>query len=137
MQHSDKPHNSLPSEKDPVFQQQVERLHRLTVYGRWLFVGVLWLTIGSLSLWGLRYPIALMLDYFTWAALYYGLHFSPLPAIGLAICIAFTVSVLVWQSRNILFGLPKRDRERLEHQLLRIRQQGSSHPLWNYVCRES
>lgn len=122
-------------EPDAIFQQQVERLHQLTVYGRWMFVAGLWLTVGTLSLWGLRYPISLMLDYFTWASLYYGLHFNPLPTIGLATCIAFTVSVLVWQSRNILFGLPKRDRDRLERQLLRIRKQGNSHPLWNYVCR--
>jgi len=123
-------------EQDPKFQQQIERLHQLTVWGRWAFVGMLWLTIGALSFWGLRRSISLMLDYFTWAALYYGLHFNPLPTIGLATCIAFTVSVLVWQSRNILFGLPKRDRDRLTRQLLRIRKQGSNHPLWKYVCRE-
>jgi hypothetical protein len=122
-------------EQDEVFRQQVERLHQLTVYGRWLFVGGLWLTLGSLSLWGLRYPISLIREYFTWAAVYYGLHFHPLPAIGLATCIAFTTAVLVWQSRNILFGLPKRDRERLKQQVLRIRKQGISHPLWKYVCQ--
>lgn len=118
-----------------TFQQQVERLHQLTVYGRWLFAGLLWLTLGMVSLWGLRYSISLMLEYFTWASVYYGLHFHPLPAIGLFTCIAVTVSILVWQSRNILFGLPKKDRDRLEQHVLRIRQQGDSHPLWKFVCR--
>jgi len=123
--------------RDTTFHSQVERLHHLTVYGRWLFVSGLWLTLGSFSLWGLRYPISLIREYFTWAAVYYGLHFHPVPAIGLFTCIAFTTAVLVWQSRNILFGLPKRDRDRLERQVLRIRQQGDSHPLWKYVCRDS
>jgi hypothetical protein len=136
MSDSDQPLFSAQIPGDSTFQQQVDRLHHLTVYGRWLFVGGLWLTLGSFSIWGLRYPIALIHEYFTWAAVYYGLHFHPIPAIGLSTCIAFTTAVLVWQSRNILLGLPKRDRARLERQVMRIRQQGSSHPLWKYVCRE-
>jgi hypothetical protein len=120
---------------DATFQKEVERLHRLTVYGRWLTVGVLWLTIGSLSLWGLRYPISLILDYFTWSAVRYGLAFHRWSAIGLAICVGSTVAVLIWQSRNILVGLPEREKKRLEQQVFRIRQQGSSHPLWKFVCQ--
>lgn len=134
MKPSDQPLNCSIPEQDETFRQQVARLHTLTVRGRWLFVAALWLTLGLLSLWGLRYPITLVHEYFTWAAVYYGLHFQPLPAIGLATCIAFTTAVLIWQSRNILFGLPKHERDRLERQVLRIRKQGSSHPLWKYVC---
>ncbi len=118
-----------------AFQKEVERLHRITVYARWSIVGVLWLTIGVLSLWGLRYPISLMRDYFTWSALRYGLAFHRLPAIGLAICIGSTVGVLFWQSRNILMGLPNGERKSLEQQVCRIRQQGPSHPLWKFVCQ--
>lgn len=136
MKPSEQPLNPSMPEQDDLFRQQVARLHKLTVIGRWLFVLGLWLTIGLLSLWGLRYPISLIQEYFTWAAVYYGLHFHSLPAIGLATCIAFTTAVLLWQSRNILFGLPKRERDRLEHQVLRIRKQGSSHPLWKYVCQD-
>ena len=117
------------------FQQQVERLYRLTIYGRWCVVGALWLTVGWLSLWGLRYPISLLLDYFTWSAVRYGLAFHRLPAIGLALCVGFTVAVLVWQSRNELFGLSPHERQRLEKQVQRIRLQGSSHPLWRWVCQ--
>lgn len=119
----------------PQFQEQVERLHRLTVYVRWILVGLAWAIVGSLSLWGLRYPISLMLEYFTWASVYYGLHFHLLPAFGLFFCIAFTTAVLIWQSRNILFGLPKSERKSLERQVLRIRQKGTAHPLWKYVCQ--
>lgn len=120
---------------DATLQQEVERLYRLTVYGRWCVVGVLWLTVGFLSLWGLRYSIALLLDYFTWSAVRYGLAFNRLPAIGLATCIGFTVAVLLWQSRKALFGLSPHDRHRLEQQVQRIRLQGASHPLWKFVCR--
>lgn len=132
------PEEPLPSEPaivDPGFQRQVDRLYRLTVYARWLVLGVLWLTIGSFSLWGLRYPISLMIDHFTWAALRYGLAFHPIPATGLVVCVGMTVAVLVWQSRNILFGLPLQERQRLEQQVSRIRQQGNSHPLWKLVCK--
>ena len=118
---------------DPTFKMQVQRLHSLTVYARWLIVGILWISVGSWSLWGLRYPISLMQEYFTWAAVRYGLMFHLLPAVGLFLCIGMTTSVLVWQSRNILFGIPPDEQRRLEKQVYRIRQQGSSHPLWKWV----
>ncbi|WP_346016645.1 hypothetical protein [Chroococcidiopsis sp. CCMEE 29] len=123
------------AELDPTFKQQVQKLHHLTVYGRWLIVGLLWLSIGSLSLWGLRAEIALWRQYFTWVAVRYGLYYNPLPTFGLALCIGMTISVLVWQSRNILLGLPPKEQRRLEQQVRRIRQQGKSHPLWKWVCR--
>jgi uncharacterized membrane protein len=120
---------------DPIFKQQVQRLHQLTVYGRWLVVGLLWVSIGFLSLWGLRAEIVLWRQYFTWVAVRYGLYYNPLPTFGLALCIGMTVSVLVWQSRNILLGLPSEEQQRLEKQVYRIRQQGPSHPLWKRVCQ--
>jgi hypothetical protein len=123
------------SNPDPTFQLQVEKLHRLTVYSRWLVVGLLWISVGSFSLWGLRYPISLLQEHFTWAAVRYGLYFNPLPTFGLSLCIGVTTSVLFWQSRNILLGLPKQEQRRLEQQVGRIRQQGPSHPLWKWVCQ--
>lgn len=123
---------ALP-EKDPHFQAAVQRLHELTVYGRWLTVLGLWLTVGSVSLWSLRYPISLLREYFTWAAVRWGLIFQPLPALGLGLCVGMTLAVLVWQSRNILVGLPKVEHQRLEKQVLKICEQGSSHPLWKWV----
>ncbi len=120
---------------DQTFKQQVERLHRLTVYGRWLFVILLWVSIGFLSLWGLRLEIVLWRQYFTWVAVRYGLYYNPLPTFGLAFCIGMTVAVLVWQSRNILLGLSRPEQRRLEQHVCRIRQQGPSHPLWKWVCQ--
>ncbi|MBH8550916.1 hypothetical protein I8751_00605 [Nostocaceae cyanobacterium CENA357] len=120
---------------DPSFAQQVQKLHQLTVYGRWLFVGCLWLTVAPLCLWNLRAEIALWQQYFTWVALRHGLFYHPLSTLGLAFCIGMTVAVLVWQSRNILVGLPQPEKERLEKQVCRIRQQGVTHPLWKWICQ--
>jgi len=125
------------SDLDPTFKLQVEKLHRLKLYGRWLFVGLLWISVGSSSLWGLRYPISLLQEHFTWAAVRYGLYFHPLPTLGLSLCIGMTTGVLVWQSRNILIGLPHQEQRRLEQQVWRIRQQGPSHPLWKWICHTS
>jgi hypothetical protein len=132
MSHSDF-QNPKTIELDPEFQAAVQRLHELTVYGRWAVLIGLWLTIGSLSLWGMRDAIGLMQAYFTWAALRHGLIGNPLSTVGLGLCIGLTLGVLIWQSRNILFGLPEADRQRLEKMVLRIRQQGKSHPLWNWI----
>lgn len=118
---------------DPTFAQEVERLHRLSAYGRWLVVGLFWLSVGLLSLWHLRTEISLWIDYFTWSAVRYSILYNRLPALGLIFCIAVTISVLVWQTRNILWGRPRREQNRLEQQLLRIRKQGPSHPLWKFV----
>jgi len=120
---------------DPAFAQQIQKLHRLTVYGRWLFAGFLWLTIAPFCLWDLRVEISLLQQYFTWEGLRYALIFHPLSTLGLSFCISVTTSVLVWQSRNILWGLPLQEQQHLQKQVYRIRQQGSSHPLWKWVCQ--
>lgn len=121
--------------QDPVFQQQVQRLHRLTVYGRWIVIALLWVCIAPLCLWNLRAEIALWSDYFTWTAVRYGLAYHRLAAAGLALCVGTTVAVLIWQSCNILMGVPPQYAKRLEKQVLKIRQQGRSHPLWKRVCQ--
>jgi hypothetical protein len=134
-----------PADRDPQFQAAMERLHRLTVWGRWIFVLGLWLTIGALCLWWLRSEIALLQDHFTWVGVRYALsrYRLPgwgkgavglgLPAFGLGCCLAMTLSVLIWQSRNILWGLPEVEQNRLHASVLKIHQQGPSHPLWRWV----
>jgi hypothetical protein len=122
---------------DATFRQEVKRLHRINLYGRWVAVGLLWVTVGSLSLWGLRYPISLVLDYFTWSAVRYGLIFHRLPAIGLLVCAFFTLSLLFRQIRHWLFGITQPERQRLETRVCQIRLQGESHPLWKFVCRKT
>jgi len=96
----------------------------------------LWLTLAPICLWCLREEVVLWRQYFTWIAVRYGLFYHPFSTIGLAFCIGMTAAVLVWQSRNILIGLPQQEQQRLEKQVCRIRQQGSSHPLWKWICQE-
>lgn len=120
----------------PSQPQTLQRLHRLTVYGRWFVVLLAWLTVGSLSLWQLRFRIQLLMDSFTWVGVRYGLAYHQGAALGLFVCIGMTFAVLVWHSRNLLFGLPKEEQLRLQLQAERIRQQGSTHPLWRWVYNE-
>jgi hypothetical protein len=122
-------------EPDLAPQMRIEmlRLYRLMLYGRWMVVLGVWLTVGMFSLWGLRSSIALALDYFTWAAVRYAIVYHRLPALGLAFCLGLTAAVLTWQSRNLLFGLPQREKQHLHQTVLRIHHQGQTHPLWRWV----
>ncbi|NJM72162.1 MAG: hypothetical protein HC862_19360 [Scytonema sp. RU_4_4] len=121
-------------ESDPSFAKQVQKLHQLEVYSRWLFVVFLWLTIAPLCAWDLRSEITLWQQYFTWVAVRYGLYYHPLATLGLFFCLGMILAVLIWQSRNILLGLSQQEKQRLEQQVFRIRQQGPSHPLWKWIC---
>jgi hypothetical protein len=122
-------------ELDPIFKNQIDNLYHLTVYGRWFVIGLLWLTVGIYSLWQLRASISLMQEDFTWAAVKYGLIFNLIPALGLCLCVGMMTGTLVWQSRNIIWGIPKKEQQRLIKQVGNIRKQGSSHPLWKWVVK--
>lgn len=128
-----------PSEPDllaPEFQAAVERLHELTLWWRWFLVIVLWITVGGFSLWILRGDISLLKEHFTWASVRYALAFNRGAAIGLGLCLGMTLAVLMWQTRNILWGRPQAWQKRLERRVWQIRLQGSSHPLWRWVCAQ-
>ncbi len=125
------------SYQDPQLKTEIWRLHQLTVCGRWLFVLCLWLTVGLFSFIGLRSSINLWLEYFTWAAFRAAFRYNALATAGLGLCLGMTLAVLLWQSRNILFGLPKQERSRLRQRVMQIRQQGSNHPLWRWVCQRT
>jgi hypothetical protein len=122
-------------ELDPIFKNQIDNLYRLNVYTRWTVIVLMWLTIGLYSLWELRYHISLIQEDFTWAAVKYGLVFNLIPAIGLCLCVGMMTGTLVWQSRNTIWGIPKREQQRLTKQVCQIRQQGISHPLWKLVVK--
>ncbi|KST67955.1 hypothetical protein [Mastigocoleus testarum] len=128
--------NSINHEdnSDPEFERQVQRLYELTVYSRWLLIVFVWLTIVPICLWNLRMEIALWKEYFTFAAVRYGLISHPLAALGLAFSVGMILAVLIWQSRNILFGLSSEEKKLLEDRVWRIRKQGSNHPLWKWIC---
>ena len=118
---------------DPNFERKVRKLYRLTIYFRWIVVLFSWLTFGVYGIWGLRSEISLWLDYFTWAALRYGLAFNIIPTICLAFCIGMTISVLVWQSRNIIWGLPAQEKQDLERKVQRILAKGKRHFLYKWL----
>lgn len=106
------------------------------MYTWWSVCGGLWLTVGTASLWLLRFEIERLFDYFTWTQVRYGLAYNPLPAVGLGLCIGLTVGLLISQSRHLFVGLSAGERKRLENLLFKIRQQGASHPFWRWVCTE-
>jgi len=47
----DSPADSLA---DPLLERQVQRLIEVQTYLRWLFDGLLWLTVGTASIWAIR-----------------------------------------------------------------------------------
>ena len=101
---------------------EIKRLHRRQVYRRWLTVGLCWLVLAPLSLWAVRSELAMMHNYFTWVALRYAIAYNRIPAFGLAFCIAITLSTLVWQSCNILFGFSPGYQKQLMRQADRRRR---------------
>ena len=109
------------------------RQHSLTTWWR-LTVGI-WLTIGPLTLWQLRSEISLLLDYFTWTSVYYGLKYNFLGAVGFFLCVGLASTLLVREIRHLVLGISPIERQRLESQLAKIRRQGPSHPLWSLVSR--
>ncbi|MEM8614918.1 MAG: hypothetical protein AAGF93_23135 [Cyanobacteria bacterium P01_H01_bin.105] len=109
------------------------RQHTLTAWWR-LTVGV-WLTIGPLTLWQLRSEISLLLDYFTWTSVYYGLKYNFLGALGFFLCAGLATTLFVREIRHLTLGISPIERKRLENQLAKIRHQGASHPLWSLVNR--
>ena len=115
---------------------EIQRLHQLEIYGRWAFIAALWLTVGAMSLWQLRYRIQILMDYFTWAAVRYGLAYHIVAAFGLALCLGLTAGTLTWQLRCWILGIPSTERTRLQQRAQRIQQQGSTHPLWNWLHRK-
>ena len=121
---------------NPAFAEAIDRLHRLNVIGRWLTLLILWLTVGGWSLWQLRKTWQILQDYFTWSAIRVGLMFHPIAAVGLGLCIGLTLSTLIGQSRNLIWGLPDYEQAALRGRVLKIQQQGRSHPLWNRVWKQ-
>ncbi|WP_036477157.1 hypothetical protein [Myxosarcina sp. GI1] len=117
------------------FRQQVEKLYNLTVYLRWLFVLFCWLTLGVYGIWQIKNAIALWFDYFTWSAVYYTFHFHLIPTLCLAFCVGVTVSTLVRQSKNIIWGIPKSEKKQLEKRVKRILAVGTKHPLWKWISK--
>ncbi|MEM0980462.1 MAG: hypothetical protein AAGH78_09320, partial [Cyanobacteria bacterium P01_H01_bin.58] len=89
--------------------QQILAVRRRWLRRRCLVTLGLWVTVGALSLWSLRRTLHQLADYFTWAAIKYGLAFNRPAAIGLGLCVGLTVALLFRESRFLLFGLTYRE----------------------------
>lgn len=114
-------------------QDAVKRLHRLEQKRRWLLVTLLWLVLFPLCLLLLRYPISLLLEYFTWSGVRYGLAFNPMPAAGLSFTFLLTLSSLISRWFYQTYGLTNTEVRRLEKRAMRIQARGQKHPLWRKV----
>lgn len=102
----------------------------------WLSLS-LWLTVGLLSLWALRFEFQELNEYFTWAAVRAMFAFNRFPAVGLGLCCGLTVALLYAESRHILFGLSKSEAQQLSARLEKIQSQGPSHPQWKLIELDS
>ncbi|HSM83812.1 MAG TPA: hypothetical protein VLS96_19135 [Nodosilinea sp.] len=114
----------------------LEQLRSQLLRRWWALSGLLWLTVGSLSLWALRDDIAQVRRYFTWAAVRYGLAYNRPAALGLGLCLGLTVALLVAESRYILFGLTPAEQARLQKLARRIEAEGASSSRWRRRGRD-
>jgi len=121
---------------DQMLERQVQRLIEVQTYLRWMLDVFLWLTVGTASIWALRSDIELWVASFTWAAVRISLAYNRLPMLGLGLCIAMTLSTLIWQSAIILWGVSAREKRALINQVQSIQAKGKSHLLWRWVCEE-
>ena len=122
---------------ESVLPVQVQRLYRLKIYCKWLIAVFLWISIGSLSIWSLRREIHLGVEHFTWVSVRYALAYNRLSSLGLGLCLGTTTAILVWQSRNILWGISPEEQKRLEQQVRQIKHQGPTHILWKWVVQDN
>jgi hypothetical protein len=129
-----KDHQENIIEDDLTLRQQVEKLHQLTIYGRWILIAICWLTLVPWGLWQLRETISLCQEYCTWAAVRLSLEFNLWGSFALTFTVAFTTSVLVWQSSHILRGgLSAKEKYYLAEKVKKIRQQGQKNLLWYWL----
>ncbi|NEO83513.1 MAG: hypothetical protein F6J87_04525 [Spirulina sp. SIO3F2] len=124
-------------EPDPTDPQRIEQLRCTLIRLRWVVAGVLWVLILPWAAWVLRDEVALLYEYFTWAALRYAIVDNFKVTLALSLCLGVTTSTLVRQSWTILFGLTPKEQYRLGQLLAEIDRQGRKHPLWRWVHPKS
>lgn len=109
------------SSRPPAIDHQILHLRQQWMR-RWVTItGMLWLTVGLSSLWSLRRTFAQLADYFTWAALRYGLAFNRLAAAGLGLCCGLTIILLCRELRYQIWGMPRSERYQFLKALRRSR----------------
>jgi hypothetical protein len=114
----------------PPLRQAVIRLHAWEQRRRWILVALLWLLVVPFCLWLLRARISLLLEYFTWSGLRYGLAFNQVAAMGLLATLLLTLTSVWSRWFYSHYGLAATEVRRLERLALRIQARGEGHPLW-------
>jgi hypothetical protein len=121
-------------ENNDISDQEIEKLHQLTIYGRWILVAISWVFILPWALWDLRETISLCQEYCTWSAIRSGMEFNPWAALGVTFCVAFATSVLVWQSSYILRGgLSDKEKYYFTEKIKKIRLKGKDYWLYKLI----
>jgi hypothetical protein len=114
--------------------RQVTRLRRLNAGMRWAGVVLMWMTLGAWSCWEMRESLALLREYFSLIGLQYSVLFHLWGGgTGLVICVAITLSSLLWQIGQWLWQPSDRERHRLEVRVQQIQSQGAKHPFWRWI----
>lgn len=113
--------------------KQVAKYYQLTIYAQWFLISLSWLTLGAYGIFGLRHEFKLWLDHFTWSAFRYGLVYNPIPSLCILICLTITISILIGQSRHILWGLSAKEKFYLEQKTKTILTKGNRHFLWKWL----
>lgn len=121
------------AEEDGAIASEIESLRQHMMRSWWWVCLVLWLTVGLLSLWWVRADLQELREYFTWAAVRSMLANNRAAAVGIGLCYGLTLALLYAESRHILRGLSKGERQQLTSRLKKIRAQGSSHPQWKII----
>ncbi len=121
------------AEEDGAIASEIESLRQHMMRSWWWVCLGLWLTVGLLSLWWVRADLQELREYFTWAAVRSMLANNRAAAVGIGLCYGLTLALLYAESRHILRGLSKGERQQLTSRLKKIRAQGSSHPQWKII----
>ncbi len=116
-----------------VLSPEAKRLLALQIRVRWGIVGLIWLVLGGPSLWLLRADIRRLLEFFTWAGVKYPLLYQPKVGFCLCVCVAITLTTLMWQCKFEWLGPSAAERRELEKLAASIRQRGPKHFLWSWV----
>lgn len=126
-----KPDLALPP--DPLLAQQVAKLQQLEVWRRWISMLLMWLTLGSWSLWELRESIVILREYFSWSGVVYGGYFHLGGGCGLLFCVLSTCSSLVWQIGHFFGQLSAKERHQLEVRVQQIQASKKENWLWRWI----
>lgn len=125
--------DSYQWQQTTVLSPEAERLLALQIRVRWGIVSLIWLVLGVPSLWMLRADIRRLLEFFTWAGVKYPLLYEPKIGFCLCVCVATTLTTLMWQCKFEWLGPSASERHELEKLAASIRKRGSEHFLWSWV----